>query len=162
MNITKLLPAILALAVAPFALAKGDHKKGDAKKCADQEQQCEMQGIDDATKTKLKAAMETAAKDPEVVKAKQAFDAARDKAKTAEGDAKTAAQAEVKTAAQAFHAANKAAMLKADPSLAAAIAKCEASCKEGNKDEASCCTKDAKKGKKGKKKHAEEAAPAAE
>ena len=118
MKLTR-LPVFLALAAAPFALAKdgpGQRPQGQRPEGAGQHEgpggpggEFRMfEGLDDATKAKLKAAHEVAEKDPAVIKAKE----------------------DVKKAMEAAHAAHKAAMLKADPSLAETLDKVEARMKE--------------------------------
>lgn len=76
--------------------------------------------LTDEEKAKLKAARETAEKDPAVIQAKEAFEKAREKAKESKEKADREAARE---AGKALHEAMKAAMIKADPSVAEILKK---------------------------------------
>ena len=73
----------------------------------------------------LHAALTAAASDPAVTKATAAVAASTTKAQEATGSAKTAAVAAVKADVRTLFNAEKAAILKANPKLAASIAKVE-------------------------------------
>ncbi|NBR42876.1 MAG: hypothetical protein EBU04_08530, partial [Verrucomicrobia bacterium] len=82
-------------------------------------------GVSEDEMKKLGDARKAAQEVPAVKDAKAAAEAAREKAKAAEGDAKEAAVKAAMDAGKAFHDAEKAAILKADPSLEAVLAKVE-------------------------------------
>lgn len=73
----------------------------------------------------LHAALTAAASDPAVTKATAAVSASTTKAQEATGSAKSSAVATVKSDVKALFNAEKAAILKANPKLAASIAKVE-------------------------------------
>ena len=153
MKIHNLLP-LLAIAVAPFALAEGPAKADKPAKEAAHECSGTPKGVEltPAETEKYKAAHKVAEKDPAVIKAKEAKEAAREKAKAArekakeskseaDRDAAKAAQKASKEANKAAREAMKAAMLKADPSLGDLLAKVDKARAEGGEG----------KGEKGKK-----------
>lgn len=143
MKIHNLLP-LLAIAVAPFALAEGPAKADKPAKEAAHECSATPKGVEltPADAAKYKAAHKVAEKDPAVIKAKEAKEAAREKAKAArekareskseaDRDAAKAAQKASKEANKAAREAIKAAMLKADPSLGDLLAKVDKARAEG-------------------------------
>lgn len=109
---TTLLAVVLALACAPLVQAKEGERPQRLRAAAGERPGAEgplpLEGFDAATREKLRAAHAAAEKDPAVIKARE----------------------DMKKAAEAARAAHKAAMLKADPSLADALDKIEARMKE--------------------------------
>ncbi|MEI6461565.1 MAG: hypothetical protein WCO73_06420 [Verrucomicrobiota bacterium] len=110
-----LLAAGVVQAAKPAKGEKGKSEQGPAS----------VPGVSEDEMKKLGDARKAAQEVPAVKDAKAAAEAAREKAKAAEGDAKEAAVKAAMEAGKAFHDAEKAAILKADPSLEAVLAKVE-------------------------------------
>lgn len=149
------LPLLLALLATAGLVAADNPTKGEGKPGAGKGEgkrpdgPRKPEGVSDEDWKKLGEARKAAQDVKEVKDAKAAFEAAREKAKAAEGDAKEAAMKDAMEAGKALREAEKAAILKADPSLESVLAKVDEAMKARGKGKKKGEGEGEKKKKKG-------------
>lgn len=116
-SLSKYLALLAAVAGLATVTARAEGDKPAPKPEAPKHERGSRPNLSDEEKAKIKAAREAAEKDPAVIAAKEAMKQAREKAKESKD------REPVRAAEKALRDAFKAAMLKADPSLAALLEK---------------------------------------